>query len=62
MQDRLAALGGRLNVVSALGEGTSVQGHLPVAWTAAASSFVAVLAGSEAAADDLNPFTVTLRR
>ena len=31
MADRLAALGGRLEVESAPGAGTTVSGHLPVA-------------------------------
>jgi signal transduction histidine kinase len=38
MADRLAALGGRLEVHSAPGHGTTITGHLPVPATTAMNS------------------------
>jgi signal transduction histidine kinase len=38
MADRLAALGGRLEVRSAPGQGTTITGHLPSPFAAAVSS------------------------
>jgi signal transduction histidine kinase len=42
MADRLAALGGRLKVRSAPGQGTTITGHLPVRSRRPAATGVAV--------------------